>query len=927
MVVALASAKKNLIKSRDEYTRYYGDFRGVDFSSDHTQVHPQRLAYLVNMYKDYRSGEGSSLETIPGFRRAAEMPTKDGEKVLNKQINALHEFSYVENNKRHSEVLIHAGRYIYKWGNFPQTADVELSIWLPVTDNKALLPEEFPSEKIESITTEDGSKLTKGFSSSEDNTYLVLDDKITWGKFVTAHYREGFFDIKDDTITKSATNAPSVSFSFNNSLYMLCGNQISRVWRKKFGKGEGATWSTVWEEIWENAHIPTIYADIDVSDVSDISKYQYEQLNLLSDTFKQTYIGDGETTTYYLHRSGTAQKVVVDGKVLAKNKDYTIIDNTVTFADGKALAEDKDYTVSGDGTIKLTNGTALAENKDYTVIGNTVTLTDGKVLVENEDYKVIGNTIKLTDGTVLVENEDYTANGNTIMLTLAPAESAKVEITAVRDQREYEDGRDKILRCTIATVFDKRVFLSGNPMYPNHIFFCGINRETGYEDPTYFGELDFVVDGVEAAPITALIPVADTLAALKNHAKQDGSVYFHSRLETTKNYAPVTYPSVQGLSGVGCLGAALNFRDDPVFISQFGVEGIGQLSVRLERAIEHRSTLIDAKLCNLDLGKAKLCEFDGYLVVLCDGGKMFLGDSRQAYGDGSGTKQYEWYYCEGIGVYEDSKKDNLNRVIKEYYFSANVPNDFKPVKDKSGVKHNVYTAKDIYDDLREINTDLTNSAVPASFEPIETIDVDDTYRVVLYYTLEGEELKTKAYLTEHRGSYTGGVFHPATTIANINGNLYFGTDNGVVCAFNFDKRASDGLIPSTWYSFDDRTIYSGCATKMDNCDVPHLAKSTIKKSTVIKTRALLSAAVKVKVRTDKKTYERVGRYSTRILDFSDMNFSDLDFTVTEQTIHAAKEQEKHWVEKQYLLYTDEYQKPLSLQYIAYRYKIAGRVKG
>jgi hypothetical protein len=120
---------------------------------------------------------------------------------------------------------------------------------------------------------------------------------------------------------------------------------------------------------------------------------------------------------------------------------------------------------------------------------------------------------------------------------------------------------------------------------------------------------------------------------------------------------------------------------------------------------------------------------------------------------------------------------------------------------------------------------------------------------------------------------------------------------------------------------------------MDNCDVPHLAKSTIKKSTVIKTRALLSAAVKVKVRTDKKTYskvrrdESVGRYSTRILDFSDINFADWDFTATEQTIHAAKEQEKHWVEKQYLLYTDEYQKPLSLQYIAYRYKIAGRVKG
>lgn len=773
MVVALASAKKNLIKSRDEYTRYYGDFRGVDFSSDHTQVHPQRLAYLVNMYKDYRSGEGSSLETIPGFRRYCEIGgTQSGTEMTYPKVYGLHEFNFIEDDVHKTEMLVHA-------------------------DNKL---------------------------------YVVSPNG-------TSYY----------TISTDMNKSTSISFHFNNRLYIIDGERYISVRRQK---GDDEQYSTVVSgdaslkspSIY--VHVPTIYADIDVSDASDISKYQYEQINLLSGEFKQTYIGDGATKDYLLYRSGTVKKIVVDGEELA-------------------------------------------------------------------------------EGT----NKGYTVDGNTIKFTVAPAKSegvANVVVTASFSETDREENVKRIVGCTIATVFDKRVFLSGNPMHPNHIFFCGINRETGYEDSTYFGELDFVVDGVEPAPITALIPVADTLAALKNHAKQDGSVYFHSRLETTKNYAPVTYPSVQGLSGVGCLGAALNFRDDPVFISRFGVEGIGQLSVRLERAIEHRSTLIDAKLCNLNLGKAKLCEFDGYLVVLCDGGKMFLGDSRQAYGDGSGTKQYEWYYCEGIGIYEDAEP--------EYYFSANVPIGLETVE-IGGVTYNVYTAKDIYDDLRAINTDLTNSPVPASLAPIKTKDEKDGYRVGLYYTLEGEELKTKAYLTEHRGSYTGGVFHPATTIANINGNLYFGTDNGVVCAFNFDKRASDGLIPSAWYSFDDRTIYSGCATKMDNCDVPHLAKSTIKKSTVIKTRALLSAAVKVKVRTDKKTYskvrrdESVGRYSTRILDFSDMNFSDLDFTVTEQTIHAAKEQEKHWVEKQYLLYTDEYQKPLSLQYIAYRYKIAGRVKG
>lgn len=61
--------RENLSKGTTEYNRYYGNFRGVDFSNDHTQVNPSRLAYAVNMYKDYRSKQGVALETVAGFRK------------------------------------------------------------------------------------------------------------------------------------------------------------------------------------------------------------------------------------------------------------------------------------------------------------------------------------------------------------------------------------------------------------------------------------------------------------------------------------------------------------------------------------------------------------------------------------------------------------------------------------------------------------------------------------------------------------------------------------------------------------------------------------------------------------------------------------------------------------------------------------------
>jgi hypothetical protein len=495
-----------------------------------------------------------------------------------------------------------------------------------------------------------------------------------------------------------------------------------------------------------------------------------------------------------------------------------------------------------------------------------------------------------------------------------PSEGASVEIIAsVKDDSEnVEDSRkSRITKCTIATIFDKRVFLSGNPNYPNDIYFCGINNETGYEDATYFGELDYIRDGVESAPITAMIPVADTLAVLKNHSKQDGSVYFHSRHETTANYAPVTYPAVQGLSGIGCLGAAVNFRDDPCFISSQGVEAIGQLSVRLERGVEHRSSLIDAKLCNLDLTKAKMCEFDGYLIVLCEG-RIFMADSRQAYTHESGTVQYEWYYLEGIGVYEGQEP--------EYYFSADIPHDFGETVD--GYPVSLATA--VFDPMRGGNAYLVSSPVPKGTSIWQ--NHPRGYKYALLDSYENGTLVTKAIPCEDRGSYTGGTFYPATNIVNIGGNLYFGTDNGVVCAFNFDKREADGMLAPQWYSFDERTIYSGCATKMDNCDIPHLAKSTIKKSTVIKTKPLRSSAAKIKVRTNKNSYKQIARINTREFSFDSIDFSDFSFASSE-SIHAIREKEKHWVEKQQFIYTDEYQKPLAIQYIAFRYKIAGRVKG
>ena len=97
-----------MLTQKTEYSRYYGGFRGVDFATDHTLVADNRFPYAVNMYKDYISGAGQGIETIPGFRRRFEAPNHG-------HIYGIHSF---KNTIGVQKVLIHAGTVLYDWQSF-----------------------------------------------------------------------------------------------------------------------------------------------------------------------------------------------------------------------------------------------------------------------------------------------------------------------------------------------------------------------------------------------------------------------------------------------------------------------------------------------------------------------------------------------------------------------------------------------------------------------------------------------------------------------------------------------------------------------------------------------------------------------------------------------------------------------------------------
>lgn len=859
-----------VLTSNNERSRYYGGFRGVDFSSDHTQVHDQRLAYLVNMYKDYQSGEGNALETVPGFRRRVVTPCGG-------EIFGVHEYFFRGDAGVEKRVLIHSGANLYEWHNYPASIGIPHQCTLTVPEGEDM-PDirsmkeyhisvdsaDLVIKRVLSVTKQSGESILAFSYDEEKKTLIIQSSDLRTTELLRVTYYEGELQ-EGDALFKGMNLSKSSSFVFNNRLHLIDGKNFLVYDGKKVGN------------VLDNAYVPTTYIGIVPAGENADNGTEYEQRNILQPYFKHTFVADGDTKDFVMNETDLEEisEVCVYGKIISP----------------------EEYSVEKKGEI----------------VTGKITFTEAPKKPVDADYPEFYAGVEIT---------------------------AKKRITKVHGVVEAcEDVGALITRCTIATVFDNRVFLSGNPDVPNHVFFCGRNL-TGYTDPTYFGVLNYFQDGVENSPITGLIPVADTLMVLKSDTQQDGMVFFHTPTETGTDVLPKIYPSKQGLHGVGCLGACINFLDDPIFVSRLGVEAIGQLSVRYERAVEHRSSLIDAKLAEMDLEKAMLEEWDGYLLLASEG-KIFMADSRQKYQDELGVIQYEWYYLEDVGVYEGQYQEYVYADRMEPGLEGSFVEWTPPGSD--GIVQIPLIVADCvhFDDVDEDRDLRRTTANPADIDGNETGQVysqvlnvekdagEDgslTYSANVYFTVHHNRKDGyRALLCKTYGAHIGGRFMPAKIVKSMDKNIFFGTAGGVVCSFNMDKR-EEGQIPTRYYTFDDRAIRSGCATKLDNCGIPHLNKTTVKKSTVIKTRSLQTTATKVKVRTNRQPFKQVARISSSVFTFDDLDFADFSFATEEQNLFGVKEKEKKWIEKQYYIYSDEYMRPFSLYYIAYRYRISGRYK-
>ena len=302
-------------------------------------------------------------------------------------------------------------------------------------------------------------------------------------------------------------------------------------------------------------------------------------------------------------------------------------------------------------------------------------LADGKATEYYLDSNNIDQDgeIKVFVNDVEVPNTDYQVNYTVGRISfLEPPATPDLDgrdNVIIQFKKTVEGYKERIFNCTIAIVFDRRIFFSGNPEFPNAIFHSEL------EDPSYISDLSYYQDGSDSSQIKSLTVGNNILWVFKDNDQQNANIFYH--IPTIDNEHGKIYPGKQGNVATGCYGTSINFNDDIVFISRNGLEGISG-DILSEQLLSHRSSLVDSKLTNTNnFSESVLVEWNGYLIILVDK-YIFLADSRQKF-QNMNSFEYEWYVWEF---------NNNPSIVKEYKNELYMGNDKGEIFKVSGTNDN-----------------------------------------------------------------------------------------------------------------------------------------------------------------------------------------------------------------------------------------------
>ena len=899
----MANRYKNLIYSTAEYTHTYRNLCGVELNASATVTSPTRLAWSENMYKDYDGDGADVIESVPGYRCFAH---------YGQRVNALYYQRSPFGNEDH--ILAHVGDKLYRHPlSDTHDTDTEGEEIAALKDTKSFGFEYgrhfyvLDTEKILQIS-DDGSTATIGEDGAEPYTptLYVSGEEYEQRNLLTDNFKETYY-IADPSAHLYSTKG--LKFAITDAVLRYCtviGSDApieGELYIPNYATVSGISYKVM--SISENAfkNNTGITAVFIPEGITTIGQKAFYGCTALSTAVTPSSVMRIEAEAFSGCTSLSTLYVGASVNHLGSDalKNCTVL-RTVDYA----LGENKLIEMQGCEPIK---GRIVRYNSIYEVIKISLPLKSkaesiSDVTKDGEECDWVSET-KNEKPTSISITFDRASDATDVKIEISGVltplkDDWASDMTALSDMSPYE----AVINCRIAEVFDGRIFLSGNPDFPNTVFYTERPRQ-GDEGALYVGRYNYFNDGVGSYKVRSMLAVRDMLAVFKEGDDGSGSIFYHSKEATSIGAIDTVYPVAYVHSGICSSGMCLSFLDDPVFLTKEGLMALNHENINYQRNVVCRSHNVNFSLLKEDLSKASLCEWQGYLAVGVQG-KIFLADSRSIFKHRSGSYEYEWFLLSDIGAY------NGDHTVYRY-------------------------SQDPYLDAKAHPTDTGKSV------DIQSVYSSTDENGVTYAYVYKNGVKYRVVPTDELG---GGEFFPATVFTSHDKRLFFATDDGHLCVFNNDMR---GVAPESvtsdpdydeaeylrlmghkihpsFYSFAGHTPTYSIMTALDDCGVPHLTKSTVKKSLVIKARSAVPDAIRCEVKSDTKDAVHVADIPKASTGFNDFSFSIAPWYTGRYGAVSLSENEKKWIEKQITLSSHTFGSPIAVYSISYRYTIKGKIK-
>ncbi len=887
---------------KTEYSINMGDFRGVD--RDGGSISPVRLSACENMYKDYGGDGGGVIESIPGFRRLYS---------FGKRIKRIY---HHKSSLNPDNIIVHTEDALYSF-----TAEIMENLFNEQPRGSVSSGASAGFSFGDNFYLLDGTAIHRldryhnfhtvreGDASIYIPTAYINGEEYEQRNLLTDRFREEY-RISDPYRYSYAT--PELIYTVTDPDKLWCAvtgiksGYSGAVYIPKYADVDGTLCEVrrVGDRAFEgNTSITSVIIASGIYDVGPSAFLGCTSLGTVSLPDSVISVGDsalsGCVALSELYLGGGIASVGANAfyntpalreiRYAGTESDFYAIDGQQAFINKGILCRER-Y-----GRVHVS---LPVSSEAYAISGVTL---DGA----SQTYEIIRESGKITSLRITLTDQ-WDSRGRTVVIngtygsypTGGRRKNKSFPETLTGQQQSCFSA---ISRCTVAVVFDGRVFYSGNPDIANTVFFTE-RDSTGENNPLYVGAMNYFNDGLGAYPVTSLLPVRDALAVFKGGDDGGGSIFYHTPHETGDSVVPKSYPVAYRHSGVSAHGPSVSFLDDPVFLSPTGLSALADKNISYERNVVCRSHNVNFDLLKDDLSDATVAVWLGYLAI-CTRGRIYLADSRATFRHETGNTEYEWFILTGIGCYSGD--------ARLFRYDSCAPEGFSVHPDCDGaVSATIYSSS-------------------------------DGSQYVLH-TEEGGQ-KYTVYPTDE---WVGGVFSPAVCIGGAGELLFFGTERGELCVFNNDKRgvppdylASDsGFDPEEYkelmgtrihpdfYSFDRHAPRYVLSTKFEDCGLSHLTKDTVKGSLTVKCKSCAGNKITLEVATDRNGYREIASFTGGGFDFSSLDFASLSFDRQDYSTIPFREKEKGWVEKQITLSSSSYASPIGILSISYRYTVKGNIK-